>query len=562
MTFDSTGSPRLVSALPMSDTNTTDGNTTIGPTPGDDGRGGSFGAATLDAIPTQFAVLDTDGSIVYTNDAWREFARDNGFEDDPSMVGTNYLAVCNHSSTDDATDAAAGIEAVLLDERDVYSLEYPCHSPTTKRWFVMRASRFDHAGETFVLVLHLDITGRKQSEAAVEHRNRQLEQVNRVGRLVREVIASLLDVSRREDLESIVCRELANARFCRLAWVVDRSVDGSIRPRVGAGDDELLDEMAALGPSMIERTTVGEALDGQGPLVERVATDPVQELAMGAGCTAYTAVPLTYRGARYGALVVHTDRPDAFGDLERDAFAVLGNTLGYAMNAVESRQLLHGEFATEVRVDVDAKRAPLAAVSRAADEPLVLTASTVAADGLRLYAEGEGVSPETVVDTLETHPDVTHASVLGEHDGRCRFACVVTGGSPLLRVAQRGAGNRAATVTGDRYGLTVETASTADIGDLVAQLQTEFDRVDLRAKKRVERESDSALAYWERLEARLTDRQLAILEASFRAGYFEWPRNADGGDIAATFDISAPTFHEHLRGGLSKVMSELFEEQS
>ncbi|WP_439025423.1 bacterio-opsin activator domain-containing protein [Haloarchaeobius sp. DT45] len=544
----------------MSDTNTTEGDSTIGPRPGGDDHDDSFGDATLDAIPTQFAVLKTDGTIVYTNDAWREFAHDNGFDDDPGMVGTNYLSVCDQSATSDGTDAATGIRAVAERECDTHTLEYPCHSPTTKRWFVMRASRFDHGGETFVLVLHLDITGRRESEAAVEHRNRQLEQVNRVGRLVREVIGSLLDVSRREDIEAIACGQLANARFCGLAWVVDRSVDGRIQPRDGAGDDDLLDELAALGPATIEQTTVGEALDGQGPVVQRDVSDPLQERAASEGFRSYLAVPLSYQNARYGALVVHTDQPDAFGEVERDAFAVLGNTLGYAMNAVESRELLHGEYATELRVDVEDETAPLATVARAVDGVLTVTASTVAAAGLRLYVEAEDAAAETVTDALDEHAAVDHVAVLGDHDDRCRFECVVTGGSPLLAVAERGASNRVATVTGDRYELVCEAASTADVGDLVGHLQSAFDRVDLRAKKRVEREADSALAYWERLEARLTDRQLAILEASFHAGYFEWPRTTDGGNIAASFDISAPTFHEHLRGGLAKVMSELFED--
>ncbi|WP_267642336.1 bacterio-opsin activator domain-containing protein [Haloarchaeobius amylolyticus] len=543
----------------MSDTNIDDGTATMAPTLGRDDRDGTFGGSTLDAIPTQFAVLDTDGTIVYTNDAWRDFARDNDYKEDPGMVGANYLDVCDQSATDDATDAATGIRGVLDDDRDTYSLEYPCHSPAAKRWFVMRASRFSHGDDDFVLVLHLDITGRKESEAAVEHRNRQLEQVNRVGRLVREVIGSLLDVSRREDIESIVCRELSTARFCRLAWVVDRSVTGHIRPRDGAGEDDLLEELAALTPETVEGTTVGEALDGQGPLVQRDRDDAVQRLAAATGCTAYLAVPLTYRGARYGTLVVHTAQPDAFGELERDAFAVLGNTLGYAINAVESRELLHGDYATELRLAVDDPHAPLATVARTVDATLEVTSSGVADDGLRVFVEAAGVDPETVVESLTAHDDVAHASVLGERGGRCRFSCVLTAGSPLLSVAQRGASNRNATIAAGEYELTVEAASTADVGDLVGQLQAEFDRVDLRAKKRVERESDSALAYWERLEARLTDRQLAILEASFDAGYFEWPRAADGGDLADSFDISAPTFHEHLRAGLGKVMSELFE---
>jgi predicted DNA binding protein len=45
----------------------------------------------------------------------------------------------------------------------------------------------------------------------------------------------------------------------------------------------------------------------------------------------------------------------------------------------------------------------------------------------------------------------------------------------------------------------------------------------------------------------LTDRQLAVLRAAYQAGFFEWPRDASGEEVAESLDIAAPTFHQHLR---------------
>ncbi|WP_435335200.1 bacterio-opsin activator domain-containing protein [Haloarchaeobius sp. TZWWS8] len=519
----------------------------------------SFGSAALDALPTQIAVLDTDGTIVYTNETWRRFAQDNGFDDDPGMLGENYVEVCEQSSSRDAEQIANGLHDVYDGDRDTFAYEYPCHSETERRWFTMRAIRFEQGGETLLLVAHHDITERKLSEQEVERRNRQLEQLNSIGRLIREIVRSLLDVSRREDVEDIVCRELADARFYDLAWVVDRGVDGRIQPRAGAGADEFLDDVAELDRTALQRSTVGDALDGNGPVVQRDESDPLQEVGAAQGLDSYLALPLTYRDARYGALVVHASRPNAFTELERDAFSLLGETLGYALNAVESRELLHGEYATELRLQVTDSRAPLAALSRETDGTLEVTGSTTAGDGLKLFVEGQSVSAETVTTVLEDHEQVENVNVLGSTEDRCRFEAAIDRGSPMLSIAERGATVNSGTIENGIYTLIVETSSTADIADLVGHLQGDFDDASLRAKQRVERHSATLGEYWDSLEERLTDRQLAILEASFHAGYFEWPREADGGDVAESFDISPPTFHEHMRAGLSKVMEELFE---
>ncbi|WP_435360928.1 bacterio-opsin activator domain-containing protein [Haloarchaeobius sp. DFWS5] len=543
----------------MGESNATDPRATLTTGPPDETDRSSFGAAALDALPTQIAVLDTDGTIVYTNEAWRDFAIDNGFENDPSMLGENYLAVCRDSQVPDGEATAAGIRAVLGQEQQSFDYEYPCHGEIERRWFLMRALRFEHDGETFVLVFHLNITDRKKHEQEVERRNRQLEQLNRIGRLIREIIGSLLDVSRREDIEDIVCRELADARFYSLAWVVDRGMDGRIQPRAGAGADEFLDAMEELNRTALQRSTVGDALDGHGPVVERDGSDPLLTFGHEQGLESYLALPLTYRDARYGALVVHSDRQEAFTELERDAFAVLGDMLGYALNAVESRELLHGEYATELRVQIEDADAPLGTLSRSIPGALELTGSTTANDGLKLFVEGTDVDAETVVDKLGSHDDVDAVNVLGENGEHCRFEVSIEHGSPMFAVAERGAAVRGGTIEGGTYTLTIEMASTADIAELIGHLQSEFDSAELRAKQRVERHASTVSEYWDRLEERLTDRQLAILEASFYAGYFEWPREADGGDVAESFDISPPTFHEHMRAGLSKVMEELFE---
>lgn len=45
-----------------------------------------------------------------------------------------------------------------------------------------------------------------------------------------------------------------------------------------------------------------------------------------------------------------------------------------------------------------------------------------------------------------------------------------------------------------------------------------------------------------------------MLEAAYFAGYFGRPRETTGGEIADSFGISPPTFHQDLQTGLNKLI--------
>jgi predicted DNA binding protein len=48
------------------------------------------------------------------------------------------------------------------------------------------------------------------------------------------------------------------------------------------------------------------------------------------------------------------------------------------------------------------------------------------------------------------------------------------------------------------------------------------------------------------------------LEAAYHAGFFKWPRETNGEQIAESLGIAPPTFHQHLRKGQRKVFETLF----
>ena len=108
------------------------------------------------------AVVDHDGAIVAVNGAWRAFAGENG--GDPAKVseGANYLAVCDGARGDQfgyASAFAEGLRAVLSGRVGAFEVEYPCHSPTERRWYVGSARPLESNGSPLAVVTHENRTG-------------------------------------------------------------------------------------------------------------------------------------------------------------------------------------------------------------------------------------------------------------------------------------------------------------------------------------------------------------------------------------------------------------------
>ena len=138
----------------------------------------AFLQSVLDSLTSHIALIDADGGITLVNRAWRNFARQNGLDPTQVCEGTNYLLACDDAACRDAPEAdafTAGIRKVLSGELKQFVMEYPCHAPHERCWFVGRVTPFPGDGPPRVVVAHEDITARKLMEIALAESNRKLE---------------------------------------------------------------------------------------------------------------------------------------------------------------------------------------------------------------------------------------------------------------------------------------------------------------------------------------------------------------------------------------------------
>lgn len=136
--------------------------------------------AILNALPPNIALLDGDSRIVAVNESWKKFAVANNFKLPGYGIGESYSAICEKAmktGIHDAGEIAAGIKQVITGEKNEFSMEYPCDSPTEKRWFQLVAAPLNDLSQRGAVVLHIDITSRKLAEEKLLHSESNLRTV-------------------------------------------------------------------------------------------------------------------------------------------------------------------------------------------------------------------------------------------------------------------------------------------------------------------------------------------------------------------------------------------------
>lgn len=148
----------------------------------------AFGALDLHTV-----VVDQSGTIVLADQAWREFAKNNGGNFSRVLEGANYLEVCDKaaSSCNEAKPVAQLLRAALAGLPPSLPIEYPCHSPTEKRWYLFGVRGFIHEGKRYAVVTHQNITAMKLM-ALREAETKQREAAANIAASVAHEFSSIL----------------------------------------------------------------------------------------------------------------------------------------------------------------------------------------------------------------------------------------------------------------------------------------------------------------------------------------------------------------------------------
>ncbi|WP_276273788.1 bacterio-opsin activator domain-containing protein [Haloarcula litorea] len=400
----------------------------------------------------------------------------------------------------------------------------------------------------------------KREQEVRETRERIATILERINGLVENTIEMLVAATTREAVETGVCEEVAATEPYTFAFVGRPDVRGeSIEARAWAGEAPV--SMDGVSLSVADGDPGARALTDHTAEVVGDVADAGEwgQRAAEAGVASLMAIPLSYTDSTYGVLYVCSDRPDAFDDRERVVLESLGRAVANAINAIESGKILSADKVIELSFTVDDRDLLASRLSAGTGATLSANELVMNDDGsLRVYLTAEGADSEAVLDALADEDTVTDATLVVEHEGEALFDVTVET-SLLARLVDHGAVPRDIGGENGVASYTIELPYEADAREVFSLVEDNYDGTDLAGYHEHERPVQTRQEFRASLSDRFTDRQETALRTAYLGGFFEWPREVDGDELAGAMDISRPTYHQHLRAAQQKVFEELFE---
>lgn len=413
-----------------------------------------------------------------------------------------------------------------------------------------------------------DVTDSRRRERQLERQRERLAALDHVNGVVREINDAIVNGSTRAHLERVTCESLADSPSYEFAFIADVDVrTKSITHRVEAGVDNYVES--------IPLSTDSDEPVGRGPAGKAIRTGTIQVSndvfadpdfkpwrgdAREHGYESAAAIPITYDSVLYGILGITSARRNAFTGEERDVVAQLGEILGHAIAALERKRVLLGDDLIELELVIDDAVAMF-------DGP-DMTGHTVWFDrvvriGDERYLEYGTTDSETFPlfeELVECVPHWDEVSVLQRSAGDVKFELSITS-PPMFGVIDAYGGYvEAAAIHDGDYTMTTHFPMGTNVRAMMDELTDVYSSIRTVARRQVAPSSESLEQLQAQLAEALTDRQRTALEMAYYGGYFEWPRNSSGEEIADSMDVTAATFHEHLRAAQRKLVDAVVDE--
>lgn len=408
---------------------------------------------------------------------------------------------------------------------------------------------------------------RVEGEQRLADRNEQLQALDRLNSLIRDIDQALVEAETVDAIDEVVCEKLAAADQYAFAWIGEHDLgSGEVVPREWAGVDEgyLRTLDVGTGASEVEPGPIAAALERRElQVVSDVAIDSRatawREATLERGARSCIAIPLVYNESLYGVLAVYPDWPQP-DERDHTVLTELGETIAHAIDAVETKRTLLADDVTEVTVVIRDADDALSALSQA-------TGGTIEFDGLvprhdggnRVFCTAQDVSAGDVRDAARSHPAVREVAV-SHDDADPLFDASVAEPIVASRVVDGGGVVRSLTAAPEgTVTVVADLPTSTTVRSFVEHLRTVYPEADLVKRRTRDRPITTRRNLRESIAERLTDRQREVLETAYRGGFFESPRVRNGEELAETLDIAPSTFSYHLREAERRLSTLAFE---
>ncbi|WP_338727377.1 PAS domain S-box protein [Haladaptatus sp. DJG-WS-42] len=402
----------------------------------------------------------------------------------------------------------------------------------------------------------------------LEQKNKRLNRVNRINRAIRDITKVLIQADTQEEIEDLVCERLADIDPFAFVWIGDANpTTGLITPvsSAGAGDGYLDHITVTTDGTETSRGPAGLAVETREPQVQNnILTDatfePWREEALSRGFRASAAVPILYRDTVYGVLNLYSTKPLVFEEMELSVLGELGQSIGYAMNALERKRALVSESSVELEFVISALKTPILGFIDGSEGEFTLKNAVRRLDGkMHLFFNVRGIAPDVIRAHAAAAADVSQFTLIGETDDECLCECTIEDSTFISTLIERGASLNQMRVEDGTARLKVRIPQSTDVRRFVAYLDSTFGHVTLQARREFDTPVMTQQEFENEVRNRLTKRQEEVIKTAYFSGFFEWPRRSNGQEVAEILGVTQPTVNRHIRAGERTLFNLLFD---
>ncbi|MCT9098238.1 bacterio-opsin activator domain-containing protein [Haloarchaeobius sp. HME9146] len=413
--------------------------------------------------------------------------------------------------------------------------------------------------------------GRNEWSYTVGHdqlarRREELATLDHIGALLSTIVSELGQTGTRRDIEAIACESLVESSRYRFAWVGTRRA-GAMHVRACAGEDAgVLESVATadsveLGDVMCERVYD----TGTSQVAHDIAADTScglwSEAAGGADIRSALATPLCHGGSVYGVLTVYSGEPDAFTPREQAWFELLGETVGFAINATESKRLLYADAVVELEFRITDSDVFLVRDSARFECALSIEGYHITRSGSWLvYVSSSGVDSGRLREAGLEESNVESVRIIRDDPGDGLLEYALERSELFELLAEAGAMLCRTEAIDGVCRFVLEASADIDVRALASRVTSVLSGGELISQHERDRAVADHLDLGAPLDG-LTDRQREAIETAYRAGYFDWPRQSTAEEVAASIGIAPSTLHAHLRKAERSVLRAILDER-
>ena len=498
----------------------------------------------------------------------RSLEHDRIFGYEEPVDDWSFEVFLDHVHPDDRAAVRDGFEAAF--ETGEWAFECRIRRVDgVERWIAAEGEFHSDGGDEPVRAVGVvrDITDR------ITQQERQLATLAEAHETVQEIAHLVIESPTRAEIEQVICDRFDAAEAYTGAWVGRLDGTGTtVRPSTAGGSDDsgaAVDCTGCSVPVEPDAPTISGPIaaaieTGEPQLVHTSPTDPVYQQWSQSTPVRHrpgVVVPIQYESHVYGVVVVYTDR-EGFDPREQATLGRLGRIVGHAINAIERKRALVGGRAAEVVVRSAVLAESFLAVADDSATISIDRVVTPASGRSLIYYTIDGIDPDRFGDLIQELTDGTRVRLLDADDTRSRLELATETETIHSLVARHGGRITEAALREGRFEITIRIPLGTEVRPVLDAARTIYPDLRLVSQTTVTPSTPTPADAFGRLAEELTERQREALEVGYYAGFFEWPRETTGDELADLMGVTPATIHHHLRHGQQKLLDAFFDQTS